>query len=88
MDTVHVLSGGVYERYGRGFYQPSVLEDDLFLIFETAVKQKNLVIASADANTQGVYNNHAYAITDTFKSNGTKIIKLHNPHNIPDDIKR
>ena len=36
----------------------------------------------------GVYHMHQYAVTEIYEISNLKILKVHNPHNAPDIIKK
>lgn len=36
----------------------------------------------------GIYDKHQYLISDAFVKEGIQYLKVYNPHNMPDKIKR
>ncbi|CAF0824434.1 unnamed protein product [Brachionus calyciflorus] len=64
--------------------------DELFIIFQYALKTKNLIgcHSNLDICTQyGIIKTHQYAVTSAFVLNNMKIVRVQNPHNQPEGIK-
>ena len=84
----HIFSGGIYDNYSRAddskskSNQPDDLE--LFVIFEQAFKHNHLISCSHSAKEawNGIDNEHEYSITDVKTINNTRILQIHNPHNV------
>ena len=93
------LSGGIHDAYstqavlasnGSGDL-PSI--DELFDILVSAIRQNNIVSTASHHSTSekyGIKAFHEYAVTQVYlaKRNNARFVKLHNPHNCPDQLKR
>ncbi|CAF0824474.1 unnamed protein product [Brachionus calyciflorus] len=66
--------------------------DELFFIIQYALKLKNIVGCHSTNKTMtsllGIFSHHQYAITAAFVKENKKIIRVQNPHNHPDEIKK
>ena len=69
--------------------------DELFDILRTAIEQGHAIGANSSnlivCQQHGVLNMHQYAVTGIYivaQSKDQRIVKIHNPHNVPDVAKK
>lgn len=66
--------------------------DEFYEILRYAVRVKNLLGCSSNNATAtdryGVYKDHQYVVTDAFILNKVRYVRVHNPHNQPDKLKK